>query len=339
MRAFIEIDGNALENNYQEIKKSTNKNIIAVVKANAYGHGLIECVKILYKNKVSFFAVATKEEAIAIRKNLIFTPILLLGGTTDFKALYSYKITVLILSLKHLLSLAESPYPLSIHLFIDIAMKREGIEIDEIPEALTIISHSKLVLKGVCTHYSSSASYKEEHELFLNCINRIPNANKLIIHSSSSSTYMENDDDNFLRVGLSLYGLDNNNHLSVLSLKAPIIKKSKIKKGELVGYDGKGISPSDGYIYTIGLGYADGWPRNYITKAYIGDEELIQIGNTCMDYLMLFSKINYDESTILSIIDDNHSIENIALEQQTIAYEICSRLSPRLQRKIIYKKL
>lgn len=340
MRAFIEIDGNALENNYLEIKNNRNKDIIAVIKSNAYGHGLIECAKILYKNKVPFFAVATKEEAIAIRKNLIFTPILLLGGCTDFKVLFSYKITLIVLSLNHLLTIAESPFPLSIHLFIDVSMKREGIEINEIQEALNIINHSKLTLRGICTHYTSSFNYHKEHEIFLNCLKQIPNANKLIIHSSSSSTYSLNNDDTLFRIGLSLYGLDNDsNHSPILSLKAPIIKKTKIEKGESVGYDGKGIAPDDGYIYTIGLGYADGWSRNYKTKAYVGNDELIQIGNTCMDYLMLFSKTSYDESTILTIIDKHHPIDDIALEQETISYEICAKLSPRLKRKIIYKKL
>ena len=337
MRAYIEIDGNALEKNYLDIKKETSKDLIAVIKSNAYGHGLIECAKILYKNKVPFFAVATKEEAILIRKNLIFTPILLLGECLELKTIYSYKITLLVLGLEHLIKLSESPYPISIHLFIDVGMKREGIEINQIQEALSIINKSKLILKGVCTHYSSKENYEVEHSLFLEAIKTIPNINKLLVHSSSSSTYSLNNDDSLHRIGLSLYGLDNM-HTPILSLKAPIIRKIKVSKGVFVGYAGKGITPDEGYIYTIGLGYADGWPRNFKTKAYVGDKELFQIGQTCMDYMMFFSKENFEENTIFSIIDEKHPIEDIALEQGTISYEICSKLNQRIKKLLIYKK-
>ena len=94
----------------------------------------------------------------------------------------------------------------------------------------------------------------------------------------------------------------------------------------------------DGYIYTIGLGYADGWPRDYPTSAYLGDIQLQQIGRTCMDYLMLFSKENIDENSILTIIGEKKTVKMIAEEQNTIPYEVTTRLSMRLKRKTIYIK-
>lgn len=336
MRAFIEIDINALENNYLKIKNETKKDIIAVLKDNAYGHGLIECAYALYKLKVPMFAVSTKEEAITIRKNLIFTPILLLGECHDIRFLSSYKITQTIISFNQLKLLAKSSIPIPIHLFIDIGMKREGIEIDEIDEALQTINNSKLVLKGICTHYSSLSNYENEHILFLDALKKIPNYQKLIIHSSASSTYKINKDDTAYRIGLSLFGLDNELE-PVLKLKSPIIRKIKVNKGTPISYDGIEITPEDGYIYTIGLGYGDGWRRNYKTTAYIKNDQLKQIGVTCMDYMMLYSKNNYDENVILSIIDECHSANEIANENNTIVYEITSLLNQRLKRKILKK--
>jgi len=111
-----------------------------------------------------------------------------------------------------------------------------------------------------------------------------------------------------------------------------------VQQGEKVGYDETGVVAEDGYIYTIGLGYADGWPRDYHTIAYLGNIHLEQIGRTCMDYLMLFSTENIDESSILTIIGEQKTVQAIAKEQKTIPYEVTTRLSMRLKRKMIYIK-
>lgn len=335
MRAFIEIDGKALKQNYLDIKTRGQKDLIAVIKSNAYGHGLIECARILFHQKVPMFAVATIEEAIAIRKSLIFTPILLLGPCYDYKILSSYKITALIMGIPHLEKLAQTPYCIQIHLNIDTGMNRDGISINEIEEALRIIRNSKLQLRGICTHYSSPSAFNQEHAIYEESLKKIPYCHKLCCHSCASSTYGENKtDDTCFRVGLSLYGLDGIGK-PVLSLKAPIVRKKKITKGDTVGYDEKGIAPEDGYVYTIGLGYADGWPRNYVTKGYINDHQLTQIGTTCMDYIMLFSKEDFLESEIITIIGVQHTVNEIAEELNTIPYEITTRLSTRLKRKVI----
>lgn len=337
MRAYIEINGNALENNYLSIKKETSKDVIAVIKSNAYGHGLIECARILAKNKVPMFAVATIEEAIAIRKSLIFTPILLLGPCLDYRILSSYKITALILGETYLQKLLKSPYPIQVHIMLDLGMSREGIALDQLDNVIERIHKSKLQLKGICTHYSSLANYEIVHETFHQLQTKYASMH-LVFHSSATSTYLSNHDDNqFFRIGLALYGLDEK-HTPVLSLKAPILRKKFVQQGEKVGYDEMGVVAEDGYIYTIGLGYADGWPRDYPTSAYLGDIQLQQIGRTCMDYLMLFSKENIDESSILTIIGEKKTVQMIAREQNTIPYEVTTRFSMRLKRKTIYIK-
>lgn len=338
MRAYIEIDGNALEKNYLSIKKETGKDAIAVIKSNAYGHGIIECARILFKQKVPFFATSTIEEAISLRKSLLFTPILLLGPSYDFKTLSSYKITVLVLGKEHFFSLLSSPYPLDIHFMFDVGMHREGIKEEDIDELLPLLKKSHLHLKGIATHYPSKEAYVEESTKFERIKEKFKKIGRIISHTSASSTYFTNhSDDTFYRVGLVLYGLDGK-HEPVLSLKVPCIRKEKIEKGTHVGYDEKGIIEEDGYLYTLAIGYADGWPRNYHTTAFFQGKKLEQIGLTCMDYLMVFSKESFDEKAIFTLIGKEHTVNEIAQEQGTIPYEVTSRLSTRLKRKVIYKK-
>ncbi len=337
MRAYLELDMNALTTNYEKIKAESKKEIIAVLKSNAYGHGLLECARHLMRLKVPMIAVATIEEAIAIRKSLIFCPILLLGKCLDYKLLSSYHIVASILSLSHLEKLRQSPYPIQVHLAIDTGMFREGILINEISLAKELFAKSKLQLTGIFTHYSSMEAYEKEQAVFSEALEQFKHKERLMIHSSCSSTYRINHrEDTHIRIGLSLFGLDQD-HLPILKMYAPIIRKRAIRKGATVGYQEKGIAPQDGYIYTIGLGYADGWPRNYQTKAYFGQHTLTQIGYTCMDYLMLFSEENINEDSLLTFIDEEHPAQEIAKEQQTIVYEVVARLSPRLKR-IIKKK-
>ena len=88
----------------------------------------------------------------------------------------------------------------------------------------------------------------------------------------------------------------------------------------------------------MGLGYGDGWNRNYKTTAYVGEHKLTQIGVTCMDYMIFFSVNNYEENTVFTIFDYEHSVLNIAKEQATIPYEIVTKLNSRLKRILIYKK-
>lgn len=339
MRAYLELDMEAFIHNYEKIKTESSKEVIAVLKSNAYGHGLIQCVRYLVRLKVPMIAVATIEEAIAIRKSLIFCPILLLGECSDYKLLSSYRIVASVLSLSHLEKLRQSPYPIQVHLAVDTGMFREGIMPEELDQAKELFLKSKLQLSGIFTHYSSIEAYEKEQTIFSQVLEQFKHKECLMIHSSCSSTYHINHrQDTHVRIGLSLFGLDQE-HTPVLKMYAPIIRKAAIQKGMSVGYHENGIAPLDGYIYTIGLGYADGWPRNYQTKAYFGQHTFTQIGYTCMDYLMLFSEENVQEDTILTLIDEDHPVQEIAKEQQTIVYEIVARLSPRLKRIIKKKEL
>ena len=162
MRGYIEISKNQLIENYKNIKEKTNKDVICVIKSNAYGHGLLEVAKILAPLSPKMFAVSTIEECMLIRKSLIFIPILLLGSCDNLAYASNFRITLTIISIDYLKVLKKANLPIFVHLLIDTGMNRDGIKPNEVEEALQIISKSKLILKGVFTHFASINTYEKQ---------------------------------------------------------------------------------------------------------------------------------------------------------------------------------
>lgn len=335
MRAYIELDSKKLEDNYDEILNKTKKDIIAVVKSNAYGHGLIEICRILQKKQPKMFAVSTLEEAILIRKNLIFTPILLLCKEDDYRAIYNYKLTASIISMENLKALARTPFPLICHLCIDTGLNRDGILPSQLGEALEIIKNSRLILKGVYTHYSSLKEFNYQHDIFAKVLNQIPKKN-LIIHSQATSTMMEDCQDcNTIRIGLALYGLDKKNNCKpILTLKAPIIRINRVLKGTKVGYDESEATKSDGFLLTCAIGYADGLSRNEKYLGYVDNFYVPQIGYIFMDHIIFFS-LKIPKDNFVELIGEHISTLDIANFHNTIPYEIIAHLATRIKRFVI----
>ena len=129
----------------------------------------------------------------------------------------------------------------------------------------------------------------------------------LQIHINSSSYIFKDDVSTCYRIGLALYGLVNISYLNlhpILTLKSPVIRVLPVEENTIVGYHNKGIIKEEGYLYTIPLGYADGWINSRLTLGYKNNIYFKQVGETCMDHLMLFSnkKINHNEEIeIISI--------------------------------------
>ncbi len=335
MRALAKINLDNLKKNYLTIKKKTKKEIIAVLKDNAYGHDLIHSAQVLSSLGVRMIAVATFEEAVTLRKNLIFTPILLFERCSSYRLLSSYRITSSIQSLEHLKELAASNFPLSIHLEIDTGFHRFGIQEEELDNALNLIAHSALVLKGVYTHFGDESSYEEQNQIFHRVLDKIPFRSRILIHSASSR-FLEKEDSytNTVRPGISLYGFHTSlKLLPVLSLYARVLRCSPIKKGEWVSYD-KEICEEDGYILTLGIGYGDGWKRSYNTIAY-ADKYYTQIGVTNMDSLMLFAKNPLPPLTSVELLGSHLTLKDLLEIYDVTPYEFYSSLSYRITKEYL----
>ena len=337
MRAQITISKQNLLYNYSQIKKLSSKEVIAVVKSNAYGLGILEIASILFASGATFFAVATLEEAIYLRKNNIGGTILLLERTNEYALAYSYQITISIVSLSQIEDIKKSPVPVVAHLKIDTGMNRLGLSKDDIM-VIKNYSLTNLKIKGVYSHIACESSFIEQEKVFHEICSMIPNTNNIVIHLCSSS-YLHKSPSytTHVRVGIALYGISYIKSLilkEVLSLQVPIVRRKSVKINEKVGYDLEGVIKEDGYLYTVSLGYADGWSKDRLTIAY-KDAYLMQVGKTCMDYMMFFSKNKYEEGEYIEIISPSLPCQKMASIYSSTPYELLAALSYRIKRKII----
>lgn len=331
MEPLIEVNLNNLISNYKKIKEYTQKNVIAVIKDNAYGHGLLKVAQVLAKSNVTMLCVSAFSEALLLRKNMIFTPILLLGRYDDARSLYSLKITPSISCLNQLEILAKSNIPLPIHLEIETGMHRTGISLDELTKALEIINNSKLILKGVFTHFCIKNN-QIQIERFKKALDHIPQQKKLLIHAEASN-YIDNNLDftNTVRVGLALYGYNQTLQLNpCLSLKIPVVKCEKVSKDTPIGYNHNEKTKEDGYIITTPFGYSNGLSR--LEKLCLFHNNFIyQIGDKCMDMSMFFSLNPIKETTFLELIGTNNIFHLLELNNDSIYYALSS-LSTTIKR-------
>ena len=338
MRSYLEINLNKLKSNVDEINKSIKKPIIAVVKSNAYGHGLIPITKCLIEKGIKSFCVATSAEALTLRHYFKDISIILFEPSFNFKTLFENRITLSICSLQYLKKIISTKLSFNIHIKIDTGLNRLGIKKEDLAECIELIKKSRLVLRGVYTHLSGPNNYQNQKELFKSILPYFKDFSNLQIHINSSSYLFDDSFSTHYRIGLALYGLLDLPHIflqPILSLKSPIYRISKVKKNEYVGYHNKGIIEENGYLYTIPLGYADGWLKERKTLGYNNNNYFKQVGETCMDLLMLFSKEFIPENEIIEIIGEHINIIDLSSFYKESIYQIVSNLSSRLERKYI----
>lgn len=312
-----------------------NKKIMAVVKNNAYGHGLKEVSEYLDKDeRIIYLVVNNIKEALYLRNHNIKKDILVLGNieANDLPLIKDRNLTISINNIKTFYLLIENEYKGKVHVNINTGMNRLGIYANELER----IIKSSLNIEGIYTHYIGGEndlySIKLQQEKFINLLNKI-DYKKYLIHdvSSSNVSLLNLDYSNAIRIGLGLYGL-NDNTKQVMSIKSPIINIIKIKKNEGVSYHSSFLAPNDGYILTIPFGYGDGWYKNVkiISKDYI------QAGDMTMNYTMFYTE-NYPKTFEIEILGKTNNIKNISMLYNLSPYEIVTKISPLILRKVNQK--
>ncbi len=361
-RAWVEIDTAALCRNAAALKKylPDKCDIMPVLKANAYGHGDIECAKALNKIEIRYFCVATLEEAIRLRKNGIEGDILILGytGPDEYKFISAYQLTQTIVSLNHALALNSKGAKIKTHIKIDTGMHRLGVDYNNIYEIESIFNCKNLKIEGVFSHLSSSDSLAYEDLLYTNMqIKRFfdtlsylqikgHDIGNVHIQASCGIINYPNLPCNYARAGIALYGVLSSGAKTlvkadlhpVLSLKARIAEIKNISIGEHIGYSRAYTSKNDIKVAAVTIGYADGVPRNLNKDFYvlIRGKKAFLVGLICMDQLIVdITNIpdaqEGDEVTIIGKDGDEQiKCEDLAQKCGTITNEILSRLSSRL---------
>lgn len=364
-RAWVEINLDNLEHNISEIRKIIYKDckIMAVVKANAYGHGMVEISEKLLELGIDDFAVATLDEGIYLRKNGITGNILILGYTSlkyvDVILKYDLIQTIVDYDYATEISKLNISRKLKAHLKINTGMNRIGEDYNQLSNIQKIYKMDNIRVLGIFTHLSVADSSREDDIQFTKCqIDKFYNLILALkkqgyplgkIHLQSSYgllNYPELRVD-YVRTGIIMYGIHSDKNIQtkvkldlkpVLSLKARITSIRNIQKGDFVGYGRTYLANCSMRIATVSVGYADGYPRDLSlkrVKVFVRNQYAEVIGRICMDQLMIdISNIeNIKVGDIVTLIGNRKliSAERVASNSKTITNELLSRLGSRLE--------
>ncbi len=327
-----------LINNIKRVRlENTNSLLCAMVKANAYGVGMKEVVKVI-DEFVDFYGVACFFEAIKL-KRLTKKKILILGSL-DFKTIdpqFSYSCNCL----DEVKALARQNRYINIHIKINTGMNRYGFNsIKEFKQALRIIAKSRLNLEGVYTHFATSDEFVKEqmNRLYPYVILAKKIKPSTIIHADNSSVNLHyNHHLDMIRIGFNLYNKTDFGFHSVVKIKSKIVQINNIKKGELVGYDYRFVANEDMKIAVIPFGYADGFDLSYIGLELLVNGSRCRVLNICMDCFMLdISKCNIKKGDDIFLLDDINSLKMYADYVNSSEYEVMTKFSyARVDRKLI----
>jgi len=354
-RSWAEINLSNLEENLKNIHSFTKKDIFAVIKADAYGHGAIEIGRFLDKQKdVKYLCVATAQEGKDLRESKVKKPILVLGGILkeELELFNRYNLTPVISDFTHL-ELLKHLKPQKIHLKFDTGMHRLGFYYEDMPK---ILRYTKgIQIEGVMSHFPCADTNpnltKNQIKNFREIINQLKNLTKQsfrYVHlQNTAGLIYQCDFCNSVRVGLGLYGTKPFEDFpipikQVMTVRAKIIASKSVKKGSSISYTGSFTAKKDMKIAVISFGYADGLPRSLSNKGYFlirGNKAKI-IGNITMDMTIVdisdISNINVGDEVLIS--GENLRFEILAKLADTIPYEIMCNISNRVFRKFLRKK-
>tara|TARA_Y100001956_G_scaffold27215_1_gene27010 strand:+ start:1503 stop:2582 length:1080 start_codon:yes stop_codon:yes gene_type:complete len=354
-RGYIYINRDNYLNNIDYLNSLSDKELCLVVKANGYGHGVGWTVNTAIEAGVKWFAVATINEAITVRKLSDSVRILLLTepSLSEVKKAANYNIDLTVYNDFFVDGLEKSGLSINGHIKIDTGMHRVGCEPKDFEKIYNQVQNAeKINLAGICTHFPVADIEKEPTDesikLFKEVISSV-DIKDLFIHSDNSGSIFYNFDSifNLSRIGLAVYGcnitpVDVEHKLKpTMEIKSRISNIQHRKKGEAVSY-GKALElERDTVVGTAPIGYADGYPWNSFPegKVIVNNHFCELIGRVTMDQILfditdIDAEVN-DEVVVLGESDDkklNISVFDIAEWNKTIEWEILTNITDRLER-------
>lgn len=364
--AWVEINLNNLDFNIKNIKtKIGDREMIGVIKADAYGHGSVKVAEVLRANGCKTFAIATIQEAITLREAGAKEEIILLGLAPDMYAdtVVQYDITPVVCDSSNAAAInaAAKAADKTVHglIAVDTGMGRIGYLADEAEAAAEDIKKIQALenfkIKGLFSHMSTADALdktfsRQQEEKFNKFYSVLTSAgiNIPMKTLANSASVMEIPSVYFdaCRPGIILYGCYpsdevDKNELAikpVMSVKANIVHLKEVPEGFSVGYGRKFISTRPSKIATLALGYADGYPRPYsqYAKVIVNGHIAPIAGNICMDQCMVdvtdVPDVKVGDEVIIMGTDGTHTIlaDDIARATGTINYEIVCAFGQRL---------
>ncbi len=363
-----EIDLKALAFNYCQIQKRLPKGvkILAVVKADAYGHGALPVSQTLERLGVEYLGVAIPEEGIELRRGGIKTPILILGGIYRGEAdeIIKYGLTPVVFDLESLKALSRAGEKrgkkVKIHLKVDTGMGRLGVPFQEFPKFLEKIGRfPQIEVEGLLSHFAlihEGEGYTEgQWEKFQKAIAMLRGVGLSCryVHMANSGilTLFPHFSGNLVRPGIMIYGSYPSIEFQslielkpVLTLKTHIHYLKSVPQGSKIGYGGTFTTKRESLIATLPVGYADGYSLQLSNQGevLIKGKRAPIVGKVCMDFTMVdvteVPKVGPGDEVILIGKQGRERItpEEIAGKIGSIPYEVLCLIGKRVPR--IYKE-
>lgn len=363
---WVEVNLDHIKENYVNIQDHLQggTKVMAIVKANGYGHGAHQVAKHVVESGVDYLGVALLDEAIALRSYGIEVPILVLGWVAPEYASKAarYGITLTVFQNEWLQALEETSQPLTLHLKFDTGMNRLGINDENEAKLIinTIKQNPSLKLEGAFSHFATADELDSElvNQQMIRFSNYLSLMKKEgitpeIVHfgNSAGAIRFPEYEQQYVRVGISLYGLSPSEEMKevlpfslkqAFSLHSRLTHVKQIGPGDTVSYGATYEASEKEWIGTVPIGYADGWPRRYAEKGHVlVDGHYCKIvGRICMDQLLIRLPYKVDVGTKATLVGEQKgheiTVDDIAMQNDTINYEIPCLISSRVPR--IYKK-
>ncbi len=357
-RSVAKIHLDNLVYNYNQAKKLVGDSLVmAVVKADAYGHGSVKCARRLEASGCEYFAVACLAEAIELREHGISGNILIFGRTNPINHCYlsKYDLIQTVYSLEYAKELSACKEPLRIHINIDTGMSRFGLYLHD-PRDLYQVVHDiqdivllkNLKLEGIYTHFANSDEVQKEfcqrqYSLFTQLIDSVVAAgiNPGIKHAANTGALISHPNTylDMVRFGIGLYGYPHDrtveDFLPVMELCSTVMSTRLLNPGDSVSYGRTFVAKKQTRIATIAIGYADGYNRLLSNNDYLlyKNNVLPVVGRVCMDAIMVdIGNVEIAEGEKVEVFGLNKPLEDMCRALKTIPYEILCNVSKRVPR-------
>ncbi|MCM3620016.1 alanine racemase [Sutcliffiella horikoshii] len=362
---WVEVDLDCIYENVRALQRHVTEGVvvIAVVKANAYGHGDAQVAKVALEAGAKYLAVSFLDEAMSLRKQGITAPILVLGASrvSDLPLAAKEKITLTVFQ-KEWVEEAVSAYDdaqletVNLHLKLDTGMGRIGVRTkEEVAHIMKLTEKAPhLQMEGVYTHFATAdelqSQYVEQQfkrfDVMLNEITKYYNVPMVHCGNSATTLRFPTRIFNAVRVGIAMYGLTPSPEMEptlpfplkeAFSLHTKLVHVKKLSIGESVSYGATYTTKEEEWVGTVPVGYADGWIRKLQGMDVLVDGKPAPIiGRICMDQFMVKLPYELPIGTKVTLIgkqgDKQISSNDVAAKLETINYEVPCMISYRVPR-------
>jgi len=363
---WAEINLGAIAHNLQEIKKKVAPaEIMAVIKADAYGHGLKEVARVALENNARYLGVSAVEEGVQLRKQTT-TPILVFGGffENQIKACLEHDLELTLFDFELAGALSKqaqaSGNSAKVHIKVDTGMTRVGVHWQESLDFICRVSELRYVkIVGIYTHFASADAKdksfaKTQLQRFQKVLTELEMRNIQIPlkHTANSGAILDLPESYFdmVRPGVSIYGYypsfeatESINLQPAMSFKSQVVAVKQVESGTKISYDSTYETVKQTKIVTVPVGYADGYNRLLSNQGevLIRGKRYPVVGQVCMDFIMVDIGLENDIQTGDEVVllgcqgDEEISIYEICEKLNTIPYEFTCMISSRVPR--VYK--